>query len=112
MLTIAFFLLLAAGLIGLIMAGKLSNQKHPAWSAGLIHACLAIAGLLLIIISIANGNGLQRLFAACAIFTLAAFGGLYLASFHAKKRIPPMTIVIGHGLLAVAGIGLLGSTLL
>ena len=111
-LTIGFFSLVAAALIGLIMAGKLSNQTHPAWSAGLIHATLAIAGLVLVIVSMVNGNSLQRLFAACVIFGLAALGGIYLAGLHANKRIPSRAIVIGHGLLGVAGIGLVGSTLL
>lgn len=112
LLTIGFFALVAAGLIGLIMAGKLSNQQHPAWSASLIHAGLALTGLGLVIATIASGDQSQRLIVACAIIAGVVLGGLYLAGKHANRRIPPMGIVIGHGLLAVVAIALVGSTLL
>ncbi|PTU30920.1 hypothetical protein [Stenotrophobium rhamnosiphilum] len=98
-----------AALGGLLMAGiRLSGRPHPpAWLA-MGHGLLAVAGLTLLIYAAVAGGIPQIAEIALAFFIIAAAGGAVMnLLFHWKQLPLPIALMIGHGLLAVAGFGLL-----
>jgi len=55
------------------------------------------------IVTVIQGNSASRLTAALGILIIAALGGFFLASFHARKVIAPKAIIIVHAGVAVVG---------
>ncbi len=51
------------------------------------------------------------LYAILILFAVAALGGIVLASFALRGKMPPMALAVLHGLLAVAGFALLLTSL-
>ncbi len=98
-----------AALGGLLMAGiRLSGIPHPpAWLA-MGHGLLAVAGLTLLIYAAVFLGIPQIAQVALAFFLIAAVGGAVMnLLFHWKQLPLPIGLMIGHGLLAVVGFGLL-----
>jgi hypothetical protein len=46
---------------------------------------------------------------ALYLFLAAALGGLYLVSFHLRKKMPPKGVIVIHALVAVTGFVLLSA---
>jgi hypothetical protein len=59
-----------------------------------------------------EGSDNSRLTAALGLLVIAALGGFYLASLHAKGNVAPKNIVLIHAGVAVAGFLTLLSILL
>lgn len=104
---VVIFAIAAAG--GLLMAGIrfFANINPPAWIA-MVHGLLAASGLTLAIYAVWIDAVSTSAKLAIVLLVLAAAGGAFLnLGYQWKQRLIPITIVIGHALLAVIGFGLL-----
>jgi hypothetical protein len=102
MLIYAVIVFAIGALGGLVLASSVLRGKLAPWSLSLLHAALGAAGLILVLLAIAQGSG-GLITTAFVILVIAALGGFYLASVHLRKSIPATGIVVIHALLAVAG---------
>jgi hypothetical protein len=106
MLKIAVILFAVAAVGGLVMAARIFQGKKAPWPLSIGHALLGATGLVLVLLNVINGSG-SLLLAALIILVVAALGGFFLASFHARGQLAPKAIVIIHALVAVSGFLLL-----
>lgn len=106
MLKIAVILFAVAAVGGLVMAARIFQGSKAPWPLSIGHALLGATGLVLVLLNVINGAG-SLLLAALIILVIAALGGFYLASFHARGQLPPKAVVIIHALVAVSGFLLL-----
>ncbi len=106
MLTAAVIVFAIGALGGVVLAVHVLRNKLAPWALSVLHAVLGATGLVLLILLLMNG-GAGLLGWALALFLVAALGGFWLASRHAKKELPPKGVVVAHALLAVSGFVLL-----
>lgn len=112
MLMYALIVFGVAALGGLFLASFVLRGKFAPWIVSLLHMALGATGLVLLILGVVNGEGAGRATAALGILVIAALGGFYLASIHAKKNIPTRSVVFLHAGLAVVGFLTLLTTVL
>jgi FtsH-binding integral membrane protein len=83
--------------------------RFPSWTLSLLHAALGATGLVLAGIVVLKGSsdlaGIVPI--ALVILIVAALGGFFLASFHARQMPAPRPAVIAHAGAAVIGFLLL-----
>jgi hypothetical protein len=106
MLTAAVIVFAIAAAGGLVLALHVLRGKLAPWALSVIHALLGATGIVLVLLLVLDG-GASLLGWALALFVVAALGGFWLASRHAKKELPPKGVVVLHALLAVTGFVLL-----
>jgi hypothetical protein len=94
------FGLTAAGGAGLLLL-RLKGGNPPIGLA-LVHGTAAAASLVTLIVAVLGGAG-GRAVTALVLFVLAALGGFVLLSIHLQKRLIPIPLILGHGLVAAAG---------
>jgi hypothetical protein len=109
MLTIAVAIFAIGAVGGLILASSVLRGRLAPWALSLLHAALGATGLVLTALVVLQGSeeGQGIIPAALLILVLAALGGFFLASFHARKQLPPRGVVLAHAGAAVAGFLLL-----
>lgn len=107
MLKIAVLLFAIGAVGGLIMAMSVLRGRLAPWALSLLHAALGAAGLILTGILVLQGTAGGIIPVALLILIVAALGGFYLASFHARKTSPPRGVVLVHAGAAVTGFLLL-----
>jgi len=107
MLVYAIIIFAIAALGGLVLASSVLRGKFAPWALSLLHAGLGAAGLVLMAMTIMNGE--DRIMTAFGVLVVAALGGFYLAFKHLKQEIAPKGIVVIHAGAAVAGFALLVS---
>lgn len=112
MLTYLILVLAIAAVGGIFLATKVFSGQLAPWSLSIVHALLGATGLIMLIMVILEGSGDGRLSAALGLLVIAALGGFYLASIHAKGTVAPKNVVIIHAGVAVAGFLTLLSVLL
>jgi len=106
MIKIAIGCLLVGALGGAVMAAIIFRGQRPPWALAIAHGALGALGLVLLLVAVAGGAaGLIQ--AGLAVLVLAALGGFYLVSFHARNLDHPRPVIIVHALVAVVGVGLL-----
>lgn len=91
--------------MALIRLGKHNNPPH--WIA-MLHGFIAAAGVTLLayVVIFAQVPDLAQI--GLLAFLLAAAGGVWMnLGHHQQNRLIPSTIMIGHALVAVAGLVLL-----
>jgi hypothetical protein len=112
MQTAAIVLGLAA-LGGLTLAIiRLSGKPYPPTWMALGHGAVAATGVGLLAYAAYNPGIPSLAQYALGVFFLAAVGGLTLfLGFHMRQKALPISFVIGHGLLAATGYGMLLMTL-
>ena len=100
------FTLAALGGVGL--ASMHFAGKHvPLWM-GMLHAGLALPGLVLLFWGTGVRNWPPLLTASLVLFMAAAGGGVVMFLTHGRNKPLPKPLIIGHGSLAVLGyVGLL-----
>lgn len=103
MLTWAIIIFAIGALGGAYMASKVLKGVLAPWAISIIHALLGATGLVILLMMVLEGTAGGAITAALALFLVAALGGFYLASFHAKNVVPPRNIVILHAGLAIVG---------
>jgi hypothetical protein len=109
-MVLAAILFSVAALIGMLMAGiRLRGAPHPPASLALVHGVFAVSGFGALGYAWMQSGSLPGLAEwAFGVFVLAALGGLtLLGAFHLRGRPLPVWMVIGHGAVALAGLGLL-----
>ena len=111
MTTYALIVFVIAALGGLVMAMKILKGQLAPWALSLLHAALGATGLVLLL-AVINGPADSRVAAALGILVVAALGGFYLASIHARKKVAPKAVVIVHASVAAVGVVTLITTLL
>ncbi len=107
MLSLAVIVFAIAAVGGLILALHVLRNRFAPWSLSVLHALLGAAGLVLVLLAVVGDEGGSLILGSLLTLVLAALGGFFLVSFHARKKLPPKGIVILHALLAVVGFGLL-----
>jgi hypothetical protein len=108
MISTAIILFAVAAVGGATMAAlHFRGRAAPPVALAALHGLLAASGLvvLLVVVLRSGPEGMPAM--ALGLFLLAALGGFGLLSFHLRRRRLPSALVLGHGLLAVAGFLLL-----
>jgi len=103
MLQYAVLIFAIAAVGGLVLAASVLRGKLAPWALSIVHALLGATGLVLLLLTVLQGGGAARVSAALGLLVVAALGGFYLASFHARKKIAPKLVVVIHAGVAVAG---------
>lgn len=103
MLTYAIIVFAIAAVGGLVLAAHVLRDKFAPWAVSVAHALLGASGLVLLLLTLIQGETKQQVLAAFALFLVAALGGFFLASFHLRKKLPPKAVVVVHAVVAVAG---------
>jgi FtsH-binding integral membrane protein len=109
MLTIAVLVFAIGAVGGLILANSVLRGRMASWALSLLHMALGATGLVLTAIVVLGGSTdvAKIVPTALLILVVAALGGFFLASFHARKQLPPKGVVVLHAGLAVVGFVLL-----
>lgn len=103
MLSTALLIFAIAALGGMVLAASVLRGRLAPWVISIVHALLGASGLAVLAIVVLQGAPPARATAALAILVLAALGGFYLASLHARKQVAPKAVVLVHAGVAVAG---------
>jgi len=109
MLKIAVLVFAIGALGGVVLANSVLRGRLAPWGLSLLHAALGAIGLVLtggVVLQGAEG-GAGVVPVALLILVVAALGGFYLASYHARKASPPRGVVVAHAGAAVVGFLLL-----
>jgi len=112
MLTYALIVFAIAAVGGLVLASSVLRGKLAPWAVSILHALLGATGLVLLLLGVMGGSGAGRAVAALGLLVVAALGGFYLASLHARKTIAPKGVVFVHAGVAVTGFLVLLSVVL
>lgn len=109
MLKLAVLIFAIGAVGGLILANSVLRGRLPSWGLSLLHAALGATGLVLTGIVVLGGSeeGQGIIPIALVILIVAALGGFYLASHHARKVPGPKPVVLVHAGVAVIGFLLL-----
>ena len=107
MLSFAVIVFAIAAVGGLILALHVLRGRFAPWYLSILHALLGAVGLILVLLAVVGDEGSSLILGALLTLVVAALGGFFLASFHARKTLPPKPIVILHAFLAIVGFGLL-----
>ena len=104
LLTYALIIFAIAALGGLVLAASVLRGKLAPWALSIAHALLGVTGLALLAYNALQGTAPSRATAALGILVVAALGGFYLASIHARGALAPKAVVFVHAGVAVAGV--------
>ena len=98
-----------AALGGIALAGfRFYGQPRPPTWMAVGHGLVAATGLILLIYAAATTTIPQLAQIALGVLVLAALGGATLfIGFHLREKELPIPLVLGHGLIAMAGYGML-----
>ena len=109
MLKIAVLVFAIGAVGGLILASSVLRGRLAPWALSLLHAALGATGLVLTGIVVLQGvqEGQGAIPIALLILVVAALGGFYLASYHARQQPAPRGVVFTHAGAAVIGFLLL-----
>ena len=113
MLKIAVLIFAIGAVGGLILASSVLRGKLAPWALSIVHMLLGATGLVLTALVVLGGSDAGKGIVAYAliILVIAALGGFYLASIHARKEVAPRSVVFVHAGVAVIGfLLLLGGT--
>ena len=109
MLKLAVLIFAIGAVGGLILASYVLRGRLAPWALSLLHAALGATGLILTAIVVLQGTeeGQGTIPIALLILVVAALGGFFLASSHARKLPAPRPAVLAHAGAAVVGFLLL-----
>ncbi|HEX8842054.1 MAG TPA: hypothetical protein VF757_07120 [Sphingomicrobium sp.] len=109
MLNIAVLVFAIGAVGGLVMANSVLRGRLAPWGLSVLHAALGATGLILTaLVVLDKSNDVASIVTtALIILVVAALGGFYLASIHARKAVAPKGAVIAHAGVAVIGFLLL-----
>ena len=109
MLKLAVLIFAIGAVGGLVMATRVLRNQLAPWTLSLLHAALGATGLVLTaIVVLGKSEAVSSVVPiALLILVVAALGGFFLASFHARRQLPSRGVVFTHAGLAVIGFLLL-----
>ncbi len=102
MLVNAVWLFAVAAIVGVYM-GVLhtGGRTPPPVLAAVLHGVLAVSGAVVLLLGVMQiGLGASVHSWALGLFVLAALGGLYLVSFHFRRKPLPGGVIVIHGMVA------------
>ena len=101
---VALILFALAAVGGLVLAlQRFTGKPLPSLPLALVHGLAAAAGLVALIVFVANNGGASAARIGLVILLIAALGGFVLFTRHLKQVALPIPIVVLHALVAVAG---------
>lgn len=104
---------LSATLLSLAVAGGLTmgilhmRRARVPFAAGLGHATLAVAGIVLLAVGVVLESQPLTINSALFCFVLAAVGGVFVLLFRLQGERPPGFMIALHGAAATFALGLL-----
>jgi len=102
--TIAIVLFALAAVAGLSMAVMhFRGVTPPRPVLAVLHGLFAASGLVVLALAVVRISAGGAALVALGLFVVAALGGFALLGFHLRGKALPGGLVVGHGLLAVAG---------
>jgi hypothetical protein len=109
MLNIAILVFAIGAVGGLVLANTVLRGRLASWPLSLLHMALGATGLVLTAIVVLGGaSGISSIVPiALLVLVVAALGGFFLASFHARQIPGPKPVVVIHASVAVIGFLLL-----
>lgn len=109
MLNIAILVFAIGAVGGLVLASHVLRGRLAPWALSLLHMALGATGLVLTALVVLGGSTEVASIVPIALIVLivAALGGFYLASIHARKVVAPKGVVVIHAGVAVIGFLLL-----
>jgi len=109
MLKLAVLIFAIGAVGGLVMATRVLRNQLAPWALSLLHAALGATGLVLTAIAVLGKSEAVSSVVPIALLILvvAALGGFFLASFHARRQLPSRGVVFTHAGVAVIGFLLL-----
>lgn len=99
-LALILFGLGAAG--GVTLLALRLRGGNPPLGLAVVHGLAAAAGLVTLILAVAEGAR-GNVLIALVLFGVAALGGFVLLSLHLRGRLLPVGLILVHGTVAVAG---------
>jgi len=97
----AIILFVFAAFCGMVLALMHSTKVARPWALTIAHGVFAASALVLLAIAVLNGAA-PAMTLALILFVIAAFGGMFLVSFHLRgKELPNLALVI-HAVVATA----------
>lgn len=107
-MTVALILFAIAAVGGIILAAiRFRGQPYPPLAVALIHGAVAAAGLVALLVAVAQGTATSLATAAFILFIVVALGGFVLFANHLRKVALPIWLVLVHGAAAVVAFLLL-----
>jgi hypothetical protein len=103
MLQVAVVVFAIAALGGLVLASFVLRGRLAPWALSLLHAILGAVGLVLTALVLFGGSAPEYTGLALLLLAIAALGGFFLASYHARKQPGPRPVVLIHAAVAVVG---------
>ena len=97
---IACFAIAAIG--GVVLAFLHLSRKNAPVGIAVLHGLLAVAGVILLLVGMGQGQASRMLITALVLFLIAAVGGLVLFTMHLRSRPLPVPLLLIHALVAVA----------
>lgn len=99
----AVVLFALAAIVGLYMGVLHSRGRTPPpVLAAVLHGVLAVSAVVLLLLGVMQvGLGATVHSWSLGFFVIAALGGLYLVSFHIRRKPLPGGVIVIHGLIAV-----------
>ena len=108
MLTVAAVLFAIAAIGGLTLAFLHFTRNNAPTALAIVHGLFAATALILLIISIAQGQAAGLLIASLIIFLVAAVGGFILfLGFQLRSKPLPRPLIVIHGTAAATAFVLL-----
>ena len=94
MLTYALIVFAIAAVGGLVLASSVLRGTLAPWALSIVHALLGATGLVLLLLEVMRGSGATRALAALVLLGIAALGGFYLASIHARVAVTGFLVLL------------------
>lgn len=107
MLLVAICLFAAAALAGIFLATAILTHRKTPMPVALIHGLAGATGLACLALFVLTEEEPGRPGLSLVVLTLNALLGFYLLSHHLRKKPWPKSLVVLHGLAAIAGFSLL-----
>lgn len=102
MTALVLFAIAAVG--GITMAVlQFRGRTAPPVAIAVLHGLFAASALVVLLLAVINIGAGGATGIALGLFVLAALGGFALLSFHLRGKALPGGLIVGHGVLAVAG---------
>jgi hypothetical protein len=99
-LEIACVLFGLGALGGITLLGLRLRGGNPPLGLAVVHGLAAASGLVTLTIAVLNGARGSAVL-SLVLFGVAALGGFFLLSFHLRKKLIPVGLILVHGTVAV-----------
>lgn len=101
----AFVLFAIGGSVGVYMVLEIAKNREVPKTAIIAHGIANTIGIVLVIAALLDDSTSSTLTAALILFVIAVGGGVILFYYDKIKKVsPPKILIIGHPLIAIAGV--------